>query len=101
MRRAPNLDGNHAAVVRALTNAGMRVFSLAGVGKGCPDVMVGWREITCLLEIKDGAQKPSRRALTVDEQKFHEEWSGHLAIVESPDEAVQAVVEHAKKCGVL
>lgn len=101
MRRAPNLDGNHAEVVKALTGAGMRVFSLAGVGKGCPDLMVGYRGVTCLLEVKDEAKNLAKRALTADEQKFHEEWAGHVATVESPTQAIDAVVAHAKKCGIV
>jgi Holliday junction resolvase len=82
------------AVVAALRAAGMSVVSLAAVGNGCPDLVVGWRGRNVLLEIKDGSKPPSARKLTPDEAKFHNEWMGYVVIAESPLEAVQKVMRY-------
>lgn len=99
MRRAARTDGNHSDVVEALTKAGMRVQSLASVGSGVPDLLVGWRGLNFALEVKDGGKAPSGRTLTADEQKWHDRWPGHVAIVESPEDAITAVISHAREMG--
>lgn len=43
MRRAPRTDANQAEIVAALRTRGALVQSLAGVGAGVPDLLVGWR----------------------------------------------------------
>jgi hypothetical protein len=100
-RRANRTDSNHTAVMDALKRAGMKPLSLASVGKGCPDLAVGFRGLTTLLEIKDGDKAPSARKLTADEIEFHATWPGHVAIVETPEEAITAVLAHAKQMGVV
>ena len=92
MRRAAKVDDNHAEIVRALSDVGCSVLSLAAVGMGAPDVLVGVRGRCFLLEIKDGDKSPSRRKLTEDQQTFHAGWRGHLAIVESVDDALRVVM---------
>lgn len=91
MRRAARVDDNQAEIVAALRRAGCSVCSLAGVGKGCPDLVVGLRGVTYLLEVKDGSKCPSKRRLTAGEQQWHENWRGHVAVVSSVDEALDAV----------
>lgn len=95
------VDGNHAAVMDALRSAAMKPLSLASVGDGCPDILVGFRGVLCLLEVKDGSKSPSARTLTAAEQKFKDEWPGHYALVTSPEEAVIAVSLHAKQLGLI
>lgn len=95
------LDGNHGDVMKALLASGMKAVSTAAVGSGFPDICVGFRGLTVMLEVKDGSKPPSARTLTADERNFHETWPGHIAIVGSPEEAVCAVVDHATKLGVL
>jgi len=87
----PRLDANHKAVEAHLVAHGMSFLSLAAVGRGCPDALVGYLGVNVLLEIKDGAKSPSRRALTEDEGKFRDKWRGQCALVTSPDEALAAV----------
>lgn len=95
------VDSNHAAVMQALRDAAMKPVSTAAVGDGFPDILVAYRGVCIPLEVKDGAKSPSERKLTAAEQKFADEWPGPLAIVESPEEAVIAVLEHARKLGVV
>jgi hypothetical protein len=90
--RAAKIDANHEAVVLALRSAGASVQSLAGVGKGVPDLLVGFKNQTLLMEVKDGFKPPSRRLLTEDQLKWHGSWNGGaLAVVDSPDAALRMI----------
>jgi len=64
------------------------VLSLAAVGKGCPDLVIGKHGVNLLIEIKDGSNCPSKRVLTPDQIKFHAQWNGKIHIVKSVDDAV-------------
>ena len=90
--RAAKIDANHEAVVLALRSAGATVQSLAGVGKGVPDLLVGYKGQTLLLEIKDGFKPPSKRSLNEDQLRWHGRWNGGaLAVVDSPDAALRMI----------
>lgn len=80
----------------ALRRAGMRPISLASVGDGCPDILAGFRGLCIVLEVKDGA-----RALTIAERDFALTWPGPYAVVTSPEEAINAVLAHAKFWGAM
>ncbi|HJP47915.1 hypothetical protein [Acinetobacter venetianus] len=43
MRRAAKIDANQTEIVKALRKFGASVQSLASTGKGCPDLLVGFR----------------------------------------------------------
>jgi hypothetical protein len=84
VRRRGRVDDNHAAIVGLLRGCGCSVFSTAGVGDGFPDLVVGFHDVTHLIEIKDGLKPPSKRRLTDDERAWHETWQGEpVYIVES------------------
>lgn len=93
MRRAAKIDANQPAIVAALRQAGASVQSLAAIGDGCPDLLVGYAGHTALIEVKDGSKVPSARQLTPDQHQWHQNWTGGtLAIV--PDiEAALRVLE--------
>lgn len=92
MRARGRTDANQEAIVRALRSAGMCVQSLAAMGGGVPDLLVGWRSHNFLLEVKDGNKPPSARALTVAEQNWHDQWGGSVVTVCTPDDAVGAIL---------
>lgn len=92
MRRAAKVDANHGEIVEALRKIGASVQSLHAVGQGCPDILVGWRGMLTLLEIKDGAKPPSARKLTPDQERWHAEWRGQVAVVENVEQALAAVM---------
>ena len=90
--RAAKIDANHEAVVLALRSAGATVQSLAGVGKGTPDLLVGYKGQTMLMEVKDGFKAPSARLFTEDQIRWHGNWKGGaLAVVDSPDAALRMI----------
>ena len=90
MRRAAKIDANQTQVVESLRAAGATVQSLAAVGQGVPDLLVGFRGQTVLMEIKDGRKPPSERRLTEDQLKWHGAWQGGpVAIVDGIDAALR------------
>jgi hypothetical protein len=94
-------DGNHADVIKALEGIGATVRSLAAVGGGVPDLLVGFRQLTLLMEVKDGTLTPSRRQLTADQVKFFDTWAGQACVAYSPEMAVLQVQQAARKLGAF
>lgn len=101
MRRAGKVDANQAEVVRKLRGCAAKVEILSDVGKGIPDLLVGFRGINILLELKDGTKKPSARTLTADQKAWHASWPGQVDVVASFDEAWQVIEREARKAGAL
>ena len=87
------VDANQGEIVKALRKMGCKVQSLAEVGKGCPDLLVGYRGFNILLEVKDGAKVPSAQKLTDDEVKWHAGWRGQARVVNSVEAACRCVEE--------
>jgi hypothetical protein len=54
---------------------------MSRLGGGAPDLAIGYRGKTVLVEIKDGTKPASRRRLTPDEARFFESWRGEAAVV--------------------
>lgn len=88
MRKHGRTDANQSEIVAALRKCGASVQILSSVGRGVPDLIVGWRGVNYLMEVKDGTQPPSRRSLTPDEQAWHVRWSGQVAVVDSAEAAI-------------
>jgi hypothetical protein len=112
------VDRNQAEIVEALREAGASVGHTHAVGHGFPDIVVGVPGLTIvgnfsvrrvkellhaihglkvidganlLLELKDGEQVASKQKLTKDEVEWHENWKGQLAIINSPEAAVELI----------
>lgn len=110
--RAAKTDANQTAIVEALRARGHRVQSLAGVGKGVPDLLVGARVLTTkytdgkpmpnlefnlmLLELKVARNKRGDlEPLNALEAKWHRAWKDWpVYVVGSVEEAIR-VVERA------
>lgn len=88
MRKHGKVDANHELIVKTLRKAGATVKSLASLGDGAPDLLIGFRGSNFIAEIKDPSQPPSKRRLTTDEKAFHLSWQGQVTIVETPEEAL-------------
>lgn len=92
MRRAAKVDGNQEPIVTALRAVGATVHSLAAVGKGCPDLLVGYRLATYLLEVKDPDQAPSKRRLRASQVDWHDYWrGGRVVVVLTAGDALRAI----------
>lgn len=91
MRRAAKVDSNQAEIVQALRRLGCTVMSIASVGNGCPDLVVGVSGRNVLLEVKDGRRRPSERKLTSAEREWIDSWRGQVHVVESVDEAIGVI----------
>ena len=92
MRRAAKIDKNQPAIVDALRACGAFVQSLAAVGNGCPDLLIGYRGRTILVEVKDGSNVPSAQKLTLDQLLWHAKWSGgSLAVVNDLESALRVL----------
>lgn len=91
MRRAARVDDNQWEIVAALRAAGCSVTSLASIGRGFPDIIVGYDGKNYLMEIKDGSKPPSKRRLTPDEQEWHATWRGQVAVVNSVEDAFMVI----------
>jgi len=94
MRYANRIDANQNQIVDALRKAGA-VVRIISQGDGIPDLLVGYKGYTILMEVKDGDKVPSARKLTEAEQKFFDDWrGGMLAVVNSVEEALEIL----KRC---
>lgn len=91
MRRAAKVDANQRYIVEALRAVGASVELLHAVGKGCPDLLVGYGGVNFLLEVKDGSKVPSAQKLTDDQVIWHERWRGRAAVVKNVQAALQAI----------
>ena len=96
MRRLGHLDKNHAEIVKALRSVGCSVLSLASVGSNVPDLLVGYRGVTYLLEVKRGdgleANTLAKKVRLRDQAEWREKWRGGPALeVRSVAEALAAV----------
>jgi hypothetical protein len=87
MRRAARRDDNEKDIIKVMREVGAYVKVIND--EGLFDLLVSYRGVTLLIEVKDGAKPPSARRLTDAEQKFHDEWPGSdLHIVNSVGEAL-------------
>ena len=81
VKRYPRLDANHNEIVAGLERLGVSVCSLAQLGGGVPDLLIGVRGQLFLLEIKNPKQKPSDRELTPDQKTWFAKWRGRPPVV--------------------
>lgn len=90
MRRAARTDPNQKEIVAALRAVGATVAFVHQLGAGFPDLAVGWKGRTYLLEVKadDGG-------LTPDQVRWHATWRGHVAVVRNVAEALLVLQSEA------
>lgn len=85
MRNA-RTDANQKEIVAVLRSVGASVQSLAPVGHGVPDLLVGFRGITYLIEVKTPTGK-----LTPDQIRWHGDWRGGVGICITADDALMYI----------
>ena len=82
------IDTNHKEIVKALRDAGATVVSLAAMKHGCPDLLVGYQNVTMLMEVK----KDEKAKFTTDQLDFIAKWKGGpVCRVDSVESALRAL----------
>ena len=84
VRRAARRDTNEPEIIEALRAVGATVQSLDE--RGVPDLVVGFRQSTYLLEVKTAKGK-----LTKDQVVWHAAWKGQVAVVRTVEEALAVI----------
>jgi len=84
MRRAAKVDSNQDAIVDAYRGLGCTVTSLAGLGRGVPDLLVGYRGKLSLVEVKTPKGK-----LRPMQEEFRKMWP--VRVVRSVEDVMQHV----------
>jgi hypothetical protein len=84
--RARRIDANQNSIVNSLRRLGASVHISSMIGKGFPDIVVGFRGINYLFELKDSEKPNSAKKLTPDEQAFFDSWKGSVHKCETLDE---------------
>lgn len=88
MRRKARVDANQATIVEELRAIGASVLHLHFVGRGCPDILCGFRGNNYLFEIKSPGGK-----LTKPEAEFLNNWRGQVCVIESAEEAIAILTD--------
>ena len=88
---AKKVDDNQKLITQQLRKIGCAVAITSMIGKGFPDLLIGFRNKNFLFELKDGNKTASRKKLTAMEQKFFDTWAGQVNVVESFDEILKII----------
>ena len=82
------VDNNQLEIVKAFRSMGATVLNLSGVGKGCPDLLIGYKnKPSVLVEIKSKTGK-----FTEPQLKFMEQWQGGpVNRIDSVDGAIRLI----------
>ncbi len=83
------LDNNQKKIVKRLRQCCVSVQSLASVGDGCPDILVGFRGQNWLFEIKN--LKGRGNKLTKNQESWHLNWRGRVHVVTTFDEIAEMI----------
>lgn len=93
MRRKARTDENQNGIVESLRGIpGVSVHITSQLGDGFVDIIVGYKGVNYLVELKDGNKPPSQRKLTDDEIAWHSKWKGQKAVCNSFDEVFELIM---------
>jgi len=82
------VDTNQSEIVAALREVGATVCDIHEVAGGCPDLLVGFRGVNHLLEVKAPG---SERRMTRLEVEWIENWRGPVAVVSTVEQALDMI----------
>jgi hypothetical protein len=91
-RWAARVDANQHAIVKAARWRGATVHLLHREGRGCPDLLVGFRGRNLLWEVKTEAG-----TMTDSEAAWHETWRGSVDIVWTVEQALDILDKIARE----
>jgi Holliday junction resolvase len=84
-------DSNQQEIINALREIGCSVQDLSQVGRGTPDILVGFHNVNVLLEIKFCEGRAPR--LTEPENIWIREWKGQVGVVTSVEDAIAILMD--------
>lgn len=73
---AARRDANHSEIIAAFKKLGCAVMDTSSAGRGFPDLLVSYRSVVRLVEIKNPKSKYGKAGLSKTQVRFAEEWSG-------------------------
>ncbi len=95
MRLKARVDSNQKEIVSKLREIGCSILHTHQLGKGAPDIIIGYNGKNYLIEIKDGTKSISQQKLTKDELQFKSNWKGSYFVCNSYEQ-IKAVLD----CGL-
>lgn len=88
---AARTDANQPMIVDTLRGMGATVAITASAGAGFPDLVVGYKHVNLLVEVKDPDQPTNNQKLTPKQVEFHAGWRGQICIVKTQNEAIELI----------
>lgn len=86
------VDENQKAIVAAFRACGWSVTSLAQVGRGCPDLVIGKGGRNLLVEVKQ-----AKGAFTPDEDVWRAAWKGQVCTVRTVEDVAALTYQHQQE----
>lgn len=93
MRRRARVDANQKEIVAKLRKFGCSILHTHQLGKGAPDIIIGYNNLNYLIEIKDGSKTKSQQKLTPDELEFQSNWKGAYFVCNSYEQIISIIDE--------
>lgn len=91
---AKRTDKNQQEIMDCLRKMGAVVHDLSKNGKGIPDLLIGYRGLTSLAEVKSS----TKATYTKDQDKFNADWKGDKVFrINDLDDAIKLIEELNKK----
>jgi len=82
------VDENQKTIIHTFIALGASVLNLSSVGRGCPDLLVGFKGKSVLVEIK----RDAKATYTEFQIKFMQEWrGGAVSRIDSVDAAIRLI----------
>ena len=93
---AKRVDQNQPEIVKEFRRMGATVQIISNIGKGCPDIIVGYKGVNYLIEIK----KDEKAKLTPHEEVFFLTWRGQVCKVFCKEDVIK-LMEKADEKNVI
>jgi len=85
------VDANQKEIVKKLRDFGAAVCDLHEAGKGIPDLLVSFRGVNYLMEVKTFGEKLNDR-----EKEWHSKWLGPVTVVYTAEQAINFMLEEGE-----
>lgn len=88
MRRRARTDANQSSIVDALRQIpGVSVEII----NDAFDILVGFKKVSYVIELKDGAKSASRKKLRPRQEKFRDTWTGQWDKCENLNDVLKVI----------